>query len=197
MEYFKGDYNNKSQVNSIIKIADKYNFYKEDIHINLTGKIHPESKKKYPSGLVRMMEAEVKKNSIGYDKKFIIARTNNRIIAFAFWDYSVEKFINCCSFHFLFVLPEYRNKGIATTLMQKFNKWCDDNNRDTVEVDFSTEETNLVGFYDKFGFKFIPLMSLKKLDKNLITLFKSKQETINELNDIIDTARKIFKNTHT
>lgn len=56
----------------------------------------------------------------------------------------------------LFVSKKYRNKGIATKLINKMIKWATKNKYNLVlEVtpyDKSMSYNNLIGFYEKFGF---------------------------------------------
>ena len=195
-EYFKGDLSNKFHVQSIIKLVDKYNFYKDDIYFSLTGKLHPSLKGKLPSHILDMTLKMMTDFAKGHVNNFIVAKPKGnpgRIIGFIFWDYDTKKTSDgCCSLHYLFVVPEFRNQGIATTLMQKFLKWTDVNGRKTMDVDFSVVDARLILFYKKFGFKYIPVVSEKnKNSRQLLTLFKSDDEKL--LADVSDFAVAVTK----
>lgn len=192
-EYFKGDLSNKHHVNSIIKMVDKYNFYNEDIYFSLTGKLHPSLKSKLPPFILKQTLQLMTDFAKGHVNNFIVVKPKDnmgRIIGFIFWDYNSAPTHNgCCSIHYLFVLPEYRNQGIATTLIQKFNKWCEENGRMTADVDFDIKDTHLITFYKKFGFRYIPLISEKNIKtRNLITLYKSDKQTTDEIECLVKEA---------
>jgi len=53
----------------------------------------------------------------------------------------------------MFVLKEFRGKGIGTKLISSFLDWCKHSKYDRVCVSASAQNTNAIKFYRKFGFK--------------------------------------------
>lgn len=97
------------------------------------------------------------KNIIKYDSNIIlVAESNNKIIGYLY-GYIVNNgnaYINKISkLEAMFVLPIYRNLGVATSLINEFKKWSIKNNIKYIEVQVLNNNTNAFNLYNKEGFK--------------------------------------------
>lgn len=52
----------------------------------------------------------------------------------------------------LFVLEEFRNQGIGAMLFKEFEKWCVQNNAESIKVESSVKNLQGISFYKKNGF---------------------------------------------
>lgn len=78
---------------------------------------------------------------------YIIAREDNKIIGYCgFWRVGDEVQITNIA-----VLPEYRQRGIASAMLDEMTAECDDAEQIVLEVRESN--TAAIGLYEKYGFE--------------------------------------------
>lgn len=53
----------------------------------------------------------------------------------------------------MFVLDEFRSKGVGSVLYEEFLFWCRENNVGKVRVEATTQNSRAIRFYQKNGFK--------------------------------------------
>lgn len=53
----------------------------------------------------------------------------------------------------LFVIDQFRNNSIGTTLINKLLNWLKENDAQTIDVHVSKGNEEVLNFYNKFGFK--------------------------------------------
>ena len=61
----------------------------------------------------------------------------------------------------LYVLENYRNKGIAKALINKFYDWCKENNISIVEISVFKDNIEAINLYKKLGYE-IEIYGMKK-----------------------------------
>lgn len=61
----------------------------------------------------------------------------------------------------LYVLNNYRNKGIAKSLINKFYEWCKENNIKIVEISVFKDNIDAYNLYKKLGYE-IEIYGMKK-----------------------------------
>ena len=63
----------------------------------------------------------------------------------------------------LYVLDNYRNKGIGKKLIDKFYEWCEENNIKIVEISVFKNNTNAYNLYEKLGYEVTEYKMVKEL----------------------------------
>jgi ribosomal protein S18 acetylase RimI-like enzyme len=85
-----------------------------------------------------------------------IALDDNKIIGYLCGDLvKAESYRNlplAAELESMFILDEYRSKGIGKMLYDKFLKWCEVNNVKKVRVQASAQNNLAIKFYKKLGF---------------------------------------------
>ena len=56
----------------------------------------------------------------------------------------------------MFVVPEGRGKGIATTILNELESWTKELNYTSCQLETSQKLENAIALYKKFGYKIIP-----------------------------------------
>jgi GNAT superfamily N-acetyltransferase len=56
----------------------------------------------------------------------------------------------------MYVLPEYRGKGVATMVLAQLETWAKENNYSTCILETVVEPNEAIGLYLKAGYSFIP-----------------------------------------
>lgn len=109
------------------------------------------------------------KNILNNNKKILIgAVDNNEIIGFIYGYLKEEAgdFVkeNVALIDALYVLDEYRKKGIATKLIDEFYKWCKDKNVKIVNIGVFIDNKEAYNLYKKLGFVENTFLMSKYLD---------------------------------
>ena len=91
--------------------------------------------------------------------------TNNKVVAFLLFNVMYEK----CEIVDIFVLKEYRNKGIASKLI---NEITNDYTVDNITLEVSMLNKNAINLYEKLGFKKIAVRKNYYKDSDGILMLK-------------------------
>lgn len=91
--------------------------------------------------------------------------TNDKVVAFLLFNVMYEK----CEIVNIFVLKEYRNKGIASKLI---NEITNDYTVDNITLEVSMLNKNAINLYEKLGFKKIAVRKNYYKDSDGILMLK-------------------------
>jgi len=119
----------------------------------------------YPNLNLKNSEKWLKKSFPG--KKIFVAIDNKKIVGYSFgwietrfYHNKVKKYVYCSD---LFVLKEYRRKGIGKKLIKKFEDFCRKKGLEYLQL--STNFKNKIGkkIYPSIGFKECEIMYVKRI----------------------------------
>lgn len=127
-----------------------------DINNLLTLLIRDE--KKYDSNInENCVVKRLYENIIPNNSNFVlVAESNNKIIGYLFGyiidngDAYLEK---TSKLEAVYVIDEFRKKGVATSLIKEFKLWSLKNNVKYIEVQVLNDNTNAINLYNENGFK--------------------------------------------
>lgn len=92
---------------------------------------------------------------------------NNLIVGFIYGyiKYKASDFVTkgIAQIDALYVLDNYRNKGIGKKLIDKFYEWCEENNIKIVEISVFKNNTNAYNLYEKLGYEVTEYKMVKEL----------------------------------
>ena len=132
----------------------------------LTKLIHDE--KKYDSNINDKCEIkEFYENMISNDDSCIlIAEYENKIVGYLY-GFIVNDGDTCINLtsklDALYVEEEYRNKGIANSLIDEFKKWSRTKNIKIIEVSVCNENESAINLYSKHNFKSIKTVMITEI----------------------------------
>lgn len=81
--------------------------------------------------------------------KCIIYELNNKIVGFCIYDLIYDR----CEIEYIGVLEEYRNKKIASKLLEYIIDYSINNNIKNISLEVSLDNTSAINLYKKFEFK--------------------------------------------
>jgi len=136
--------------------------------VKLNVELNTMEKNWYPYPILNFKKTgkELRKNFSRKDSKIFVAIDHNKIVGYVIGWIKVRKLshIKKCGYcSDLFVLKEYRRRGLGTKLIRKFEEWCKKKGIRYLELD--THVNNRVGkvFYPSCGFKEYLISYTKKL----------------------------------
>ena len=103
----------------------------------------------YPQKSFEELISEISENIKDGYSKVNVARKNDEVIGFC--QYSMDKTVG--NFNFLVILPEYRNLGYGSILMDKALKYFETQQVKKIEIKIVYGNDEAIRFYEKYGFK--------------------------------------------
>ena len=103
----------------------------------------------YPQKSFEELITEITENIKDGYSKINIARKNDEVIGFC--QYSIDETVGI--FNYLVILPEYRNLGYGSILMDKALKYFETHQVKKIEIKIVYGNDDAVRFYEKYGFK--------------------------------------------
>jgi ribosomal protein S18 acetylase RimI-like enzyme len=119
------------------------------------------AKESFDVVIPEILENQIK---IDYEKEpegFIVSEDNNIINGLIWFQTNVIKksaYINA-----IYIIPEYRGKGISDKLIKYLEKKCIEKKIDNIELSVTLTMTNAIKFYKRMGFEIKRYMMSKKL----------------------------------
>jgi ribosomal protein S18 acetylase RimI-like enzyme len=98
-----------------------------------------------------------------HNKFLLVAEETKNIFGYLFGELSSYKNNKTGNIDFLFILRNYRKKGIALDLVQEFIKILKSKNVDKIRLKVNIKNQDAFNFYKKFGFKITNYEMEKKL----------------------------------
>ena len=96
-----------------------------------------------------------------------VARENNLTVGFIYGyiKYKASDFVTkgVAQIDALYVLDNYRNKGIGKKLIDKFYEWCEEDNIKIIEISVFKNNTNAYNLYEKLGYEVTEYKMVKEL----------------------------------
>lgn len=124
-------------------------------NLNLSWTLSAEGKKYFQDRLQKI------------DGCIVVAELDNKVIAYLAsstlqnHNYYLEK--NLAKVDNMFVLPDYRNMGVGSSLLEEFNSWCKKKNISKILTEVSNQNDVAQDFYAKNGFAGFSLVLFKKV----------------------------------
>jgi len=84
-------------------------------------------------------------------KKILITRRKGRIVGFLRFAFSKRKPV--CKMYQIFVVPEWRGRGVGSQLLMRLEKLCKQHNIHKIELKTAVYNVKAQRFYEKRGFK--------------------------------------------
>jgi RimJ/RimL family protein N-acetyltransferase len=169
------DENNTYHKDSIIELSETFNFYKDDIYAN----IYPEKtieyiKHKFPNVVFTNSKKNeflsMLKSSTGKVYGYLLI-DNNKIVGFVLLsDY--QNFIRYLEMTFIFIHPDYRNKGYGKLMIKIISHFCNKLNYNGITVGCYTDNKEAIKFYLKNGFLLECIKPRMLYDDNLNETYK-------------------------
>jgi ribosomal protein S18 acetylase RimI-like enzyme len=120
----------------------------------------------YPQKSFEELISEITENIKDGYSKINIARKNGGVIGFC--QYSIDETVGI--FNFLVILPEYRNLGYGSILMDKALEYFETQQVKKIEIKIVYGNDEAVRFYEKYGFK---------IKSQIMTLIKEQERNDN------------------
>ena len=114
--------------------------------------------KLYGEKVLKKIDEDWRKDYLKLLKSIFIVEENKKIIAYI----SIDINENSVYIADLYVLPEYRRKGIATKLIKFVDEVRKNKNKRYLRVDVRTKDKPALRFYEKFGFIILESKDKKK-----------------------------------
>ena len=100
--------------------------------------------------LYELVESEFSvKYSDNVYTNWLIYETDNKIVGFLNYDSIYDK----AEIEYIYVDPLYRNKNIATNLLNEMIRLLDECNINSITLEVRSDNTSAIKFYEKNGFK--------------------------------------------
>lgn len=129
-----------------------------------------EQSRKYFLNLIKnsfVMIAEKESKIVGY-----LAGSINEYGAYSYYEGKTAELEN------MYIVPKYRNTGIGSELISKFENWCSENNAKRIMITSNISNKSAINFYKKNKYIDINLTLKKELKPSLKTNKNNKEKVV-------------------